>query len=110
MIGVSKHLALYLLGVCMVCGCAQTPCLVVRPAPDAKTKIGLLEQVAEQQERIDVLERELAELWNTVDDLWWRSEQVKIETLEWELEQLWRIRQEERVEALEYRLAELGTR
>lgn len=108
MIAVSKHLALCLLAVCMVCGCAGTPCVVMRPAPDVKTKIGLLEQVEDQQERIDVLEWELAELWNTVDDLWRRSEQCRIDALEWELAELRRTGQEERVEALEWKLAELG--
>ncbi len=101
MIGVSRTLVLFLLPIFMICGCAGTPRLASQRGPDVTTKVGLLEQVEAQQERIEVLEWE-------VEELWLRSEQSRIEVLEWELDQLRRMGQEERVEALEHKLAELG--
>jgi cell division protein FtsL len=60
---VSRNLILCLLAVSMLCGCGQRRRMVMQQASDAKTKMALLEQKVEtQQQRIDAMEKEIAEL------------------------------------------------
>jgi len=77
-------------------GCAQRR----YGAPDAATKVGLLEQVESQQERIETLEWEVAELFR-------QSDQGRIDLLERRVAELWEWSQQERIETLEWEVAEL---
>ncbi len=64
------------------------------------SKIGLLEQVEMQQLRIETLEWEVAELWK-------QCEMERIDVLERRVAELWEKSQQQRIETLEYQVAEL---
>ncbi len=94
-----RNLALLLLAAMSLGGCAGR----YHGAPDAVSKIGLLEQVEMQQLRIETLEWEVAELWK-------QCEIERIDVLERRVAELWERSQQERIETLEWQVADLQER
>lgn len=86
--------------LCALAVATLSGCVAKQPLCETRTKIGLIEQVETQQRQIEALETD-------VEELWWRSEQARIETLLWELEQLREMDQQERLEVMEQRIAEI---
>jgi len=92
-------LCLCLLAIVTLGGCCRCGSVTARPTSDTMVKIGLLEQVEDQQARIEDLEWEMARLRE--------QHQLELDAIEAEIEELYRQHQERPVEALEWTTAEL---
>jgi len=92
-------LCLCLLAIVTLGGCCRCGSVTARPTSDTMVKIGLLEQVEDQQARIEDLEWEMARLWE--------RHQLELDAMEAEIDALRYRHPEESVEALEWTTAEL---